>query len=157
MSPVPDAALECATGSTVEVDARIKAAPATAPLASTALRARAPAALTTVAPADGVLAIPTRDIKADWKRWSWAERITAITIIATVTIAHGLTLVGRLAGDAESCAFCGKPADEAKHLIAGARAMICDECVATSIAVLAEQNAEWRAGARCALDERHDA
>ena len=76
MSPVPDAALECASGSTVEVDARIKAAPATVPLASTVLRARAPGALTTVVPANSVLAVPI-DIKADWKRWSRAERITA--------------------------------------------------------------------------------
>ena len=68
-----------------------------------------------------------------------------------------LGAVGRLAGDAESCAFCGKPADEVKHLIAGPRAMICDECVDICIAVLADQDAEWRAGARRALDERHDA
>ncbi len=97
MSSVPDAALECATGSTVEVGARIKAAPATVPHTSTA-RARAPAALNTVVPANGVLAIPMRDIKADWKRWSRAERISAITIIATVTIGYGLTLVGALVG-----------------------------------------------------------
>ena len=92
MSHVPDAALECARGSTVEVDARLKAAPATVPLASTALRARAPAALTTVVPVNGVLAVPMRDIRADWKRRSRAERISAIIIIATVTIACGLTL-----------------------------------------------------------------
>ena len=98
MSPVPDAALECASGSTVEVGARIKAARATVPHASTALRVRAPAALNTVVPANGVLAIPMRDIKADWKRWSRAERISAITIIATVTIGSGLTLVGALVG-----------------------------------------------------------
>ena len=92
MSPVPDAALECASGSTVEVDAPIKAAPATVPLASTALRVRAPAALTAVVPVNGVLAVPMRDIRADWKRWSRAERISALIIIATVTIACGLTL-----------------------------------------------------------------
>jgi hypothetical protein len=51
-----------------------------------------------VVPANGVLAIPMRDIKADWKRWSRAERISAITIIATVTIGYGLTLVGALVG-----------------------------------------------------------
>jgi hypothetical protein len=94
MSPVPDAALECASGSTVEVDARIKAAPATVPLASTALRARAPSARTTVVPANGVLAVPMHGIKADWKRWSRAERISAIIIIATVIIGYGLD-VGR--------------------------------------------------------------
>jgi hypothetical protein len=99
MSSVPDAALESATGSTVEVDARIKAAPATVPHTSTALRAHAPAVLKTVVPANGVLAaVPMRDIKADWKRWSRAERISAITIIATVTIGYGLTLVGALVG-----------------------------------------------------------
>jgi ATP-dependent Clp protease ATP-binding subunit ClpX len=53
-----------------------------------------------------------------------------------------LGAVGRLAGDAESCAFCGKPADEVKHLIAGPRAMICDECVAICVAVLADQDAK---------------
>jgi hypothetical protein len=67
-----------------------------------------------------------------------------------------LGAVGRLAGDAENCAFCGKAADEAKHLIAGARAMICDECIDTCIAVLAEQDAEWRAGARRTLDGKRD-
>jgi hypothetical protein len=99
MSSVPDAALECASGSTVEVDARIKAAPATVPHTSTTLRVHAPAALNTVVAANGVLAaIPMRDIKADWKRWSRAQRINAIIIIATVTIAYGLTLVGALVG-----------------------------------------------------------
>ena len=67
-----------------------------------------------------------------------------------------LGAVGRLAGDAESCAFCGKPADAVKHLVAGARAMICDECIDICIVVLADQDAEWRAAARHALDERHD-
>ena len=94
MSPVPDAALEWASGSTVDVDAPIKAAPATVPLASTALRARAPGTLTTVVPANGVLAVPMCDIKGDWKRWSRAERISAIIIIATVIFGYGLD-VGR--------------------------------------------------------------
>jgi hypothetical protein len=68
-----------------------------------------------------------------------------------------LGAVGRLAGDSESCAFCGKPADEVKHLVAGARAMICDECVAICIGVLADQDAEWRVAARRALDQKSDA
>jgi hypothetical protein len=68
-----------------------------------------------------------------------------------------LGAVGRLAGDAESCAFCSKPADEVKHLIAGPRAMICDECIDICIGVLAEQDAEWRAAARRALDAKRDA
>jgi len=68
-----------------------------------------------------------------------------------------LGAVGRLAGDeageTESCAFCGKAGDAVKHLIAGAHAMICDECVGGCIAVLAGKDAEWRAAARRALDE----
>jgi hypothetical protein len=64
-----------------------------------------------------------------------------------------LGAVGRLAGDAESCSFCGKPADAVKHLVAGPRVMICDDCVAICIAVLAEQDAEWREAARRVLDE----
>jgi hypothetical protein len=75
-----------------------------------------------------------------------------------------LGAVGRLAGDAdggeagaeESCAFCGKAGDAVKHLIAGAQAMICDECVDGCIAVLAGKDAEWRAAARRALDEDRD-
>ena len=55
-----------------------------------------------------------------------------------------LGAVGRLAGDGESCSFCGKPGDTVTHLIAGPRVMICDECVDTCIAVLAEQDANWR-------------
>jgi hypothetical protein len=66
-----------------------------------------------------------------------------------------LGAVGRLAGDGESCAFCGKPADEVKHLIAGPRAMICDECVAICIGVLADQDTDWLATRR-ALDETLD-
>jgi hypothetical protein len=75
-----------------------------------------------------------------------------------------LGAVGRLAGEdaangageAESCAFCGKAGDAVKHLIAGAQAMICDECVDSCIAVLAGKDAEWRAAARRALDEDRD-
>jgi hypothetical protein len=55
-----------------------------------------------------------------------------------------LGAVGRLAGDGESCSFCGKPGDAVTHLIAGPRVMICDECVDICIAMLAEQNPEWR-------------
>jgi hypothetical protein len=62
-----------------------------------------------------------------------------------------LGAVGRLAGDEESCAFCGKPGDAVRHLIAGPRVMICDECVATCLVVLGEKDAEWRAEAIRAL------
>jgi hypothetical protein len=68
MSSVPDTALECASGSAVEVDALIKAASATVPLASTALRVRAPAALTAVVPVNGVLTVPMRDIDGPYAR-----------------------------------------------------------------------------------------
>lgn len=71
-----------------------------------------------------------------------------------------LGTVGRLgggeAGDAESCAFCGKAAEAVKHLIAGAHAMICDECIDSCIAVLAGKDAEWREAALRALDEDRD-
>jgi hypothetical protein len=71
-----------------------------------------------------------------------------------------LGAVGRLAGDeageVESCAFCGKAGDTVKHLIAGAHAMICDECVGSCIAVLAGKDAEWRAAALQALEGKRD-
>lgn len=45
------------------------------------------------------------------------------------------------------CSFCGAGADKAKRLIAGEDAMICDECVETSVEALAEdQAATLRAG-----------
>ena len=37
-----------------------------------------------------------RDIKADWKRWSRAERRSAIAIIATVTIVSAVAMVEAL-------------------------------------------------------------
>jgi hypothetical protein len=46
----------------------------------------------------GVLAMPIRDLKADWKRWSRAERISAVAIVAAVIFAYGLSLVETLAG-----------------------------------------------------------
>jgi len=57
-----------------------------------------PAALKTIMPGHRVLAAPTRDIKADWKRWSRAERISVVGIIATLTIVCGLTLVEAVVG-----------------------------------------------------------
>jgi hypothetical protein len=41
---------------------------------------------------------PMRDIKADWKRWSRAERIGAVGIFATLAILYGATLVEAVAG-----------------------------------------------------------
>ena len=75
-----------------------------------------------------------------------------------------LGAVGRLAGDAdggeagaeEICAFCGKAGDAVKHLIAGAHAMICDECVGSCIAVLAGKDADWRESALRALEGKRD-
>jgi ATP-dependent Clp protease ATP-binding subunit ClpX len=31
-----------------------------------------------------------------------------------------------------SCSFCGKTEDEVRKLVAGAKALICDECVAVA-------------------------
>jgi len=39
-----------------------------------------------------------RDIKADWKRWNRAERISAVSIIVTLTIVYELTLVKAFVG-----------------------------------------------------------
>jgi hypothetical protein len=49
-------------------------------------------------PGHCVLAAPMRDIKAEWKRWNRTERISAVSIIATLTIVYGLTLVEAFAG-----------------------------------------------------------
>jgi hypothetical protein len=54
--------------------------------------------LKTIMPGHRVLAVPMRDIKADWKRWNRAERISAVSIIATLTIVCGLTLVEAVVG-----------------------------------------------------------
>jgi hypothetical protein len=63
-----------------------------APLVSAAVPGRF------VASPRGLLAMPMRGLKADWKRWSLAERISAVAIVAIVTFAYGLTLVEALAG-----------------------------------------------------------
>ncbi len=34
------------------------------------------------------------------------------------------------------CSFCGKSEDEVKRLVAGSKAFICDECVATAVKVM---------------------
>ena len=96
MSPSPAAALESAAGTTVDINARNKKSVANVSVsAGTAQRT---AALKTITPGDRVLAAPMRDIKADWKGWNRAERISAVSIIATLTIAYGLTLVEAFAG-----------------------------------------------------------
>jgi ATP-dependent Clp protease ATP-binding subunit ClpX len=42
------------------------------------------------------------------------------------------------------CSFCGKSEAEVKQLIAGARASVCDECVALAIEIIALRYPEWR-------------
>jgi hypothetical protein len=50
-----------------------------------------------------VLAAAMRDIKADWKRWSRAERISATAIVATSAIFYGFSLLADdLLGDVQS-------------------------------------------------------
>lgn len=44
----------------------------------------------------------------------------------------------------ESCAFCGKEAEEAEILVAGPSASICEDCVGRCLGVVAEQHPEWR-------------
>ena len=34
------------------------------------------------------------------------------------------------------CSFCGKSEDEVKRLVAGSKALICDECVTTAVKVM---------------------
>jgi hypothetical protein len=73
-----------------------------------------------------------------------------------------LGAVGHLTGGGEdaagepSCAFCGKPAEGVKHLIAGPQVMICDECVAICAGVLADKDEAWRTEALRLLSERVD-
>ena len=44
---------------------------------------------------------------------------------------------GRLFGHQSlKCSFCGKSQDEVKELVAGSKAFICDECVATAVKVM---------------------
>jgi hypothetical protein len=95
MSPYPAAALESAAGTTVDINARNKKSVANG---SASAGAQRPAALKTITPGHRVLAAPMRDIKADWQRWNRAERISAVSIIATSTIICGLTLAEAFAG-----------------------------------------------------------
>jgi hypothetical protein len=95
MSPYPAAALESAPGTTVDINARTKKSVANVSVSAGAQR---PAALETIMPGHRALAVPMRDIKADWKHWNRAERISAVSIIATLTIVCGLTLVEAVVG-----------------------------------------------------------
>jgi hypothetical protein len=95
MSPYPAAPLESAAGTTVDINARNKKSVANV---SVNARAQRPAALKTIMSGHRVLAAPMRDIKADWKRWNRAKRISAVNIIATLTIVYGLRLVEAFAG-----------------------------------------------------------
>jgi hypothetical protein len=65
---------------------------------SASAKAQRPAAFKTIMPGHRVLAAPMRDIKADWKRWNRGERISAVSIIATLTVVYGLTVVEAFAG-----------------------------------------------------------
>jgi hypothetical protein len=96
MSPYPAAALESGAGTTVDINSRNKKSVANVFVSAGA--AQRPAALKTITPGHRVLAEPMRDIKADWKRWNRAERISAVSIITTLTIVCGLTLVEAFAG-----------------------------------------------------------
>ena len=42
-------------------------------------------------------------------------------------------------GKPQYCKFCGKGVDDARHLLAGADAYICGECVALATEILAER------------------
>jgi hypothetical protein len=95
MSPYPAAALESGAGTTVDINSRNKKSVANVSVSAGAQR---PAAVKTIMPGHRVLAAPMRDIKADWQRWNRAERISAVSIIATSTIICGLTLVATFAG-----------------------------------------------------------
>jgi hypothetical protein len=39
---------------------------------------------------------PMRDMKSDWKRWSPAERVSAVALVATFIIIYGSSIVGAL-------------------------------------------------------------
>jgi hypothetical protein len=93
MSPYPAAALESAAGTTVDINARNKTSVANGCCAGLNHQP-----LKTIMPGHRVLAVPMRDIRADWKRWNRAERISAVSIIATLTIVYGLTVVEAFAG-----------------------------------------------------------
>ncbi|MGH6823237.1 MAG: ClpX C4-type zinc finger protein [Methylocella sp.] len=42
------------------------------------------------------------------------------------------------------CIFCRRSQDETKRILAGPGIAICDECTAESMAIIAEEDAEWR-------------
>jgi ATP-dependent protease Clp ATPase subunit len=54
-----------------------------------------------------------------------------------------------------SCSFCGKSQDEVLILIAGQRAHICEECVATSVDMLKEKGVWPSAPVRLLRAIRH--
>jgi hypothetical protein len=95
MLPYPVAAPESAAGTTVDINARNKKSVTKVSVSAVAQR---PTALKAIMPGHRVLAVPMRDIEADWKRWNRAERISAVSIIATLTIVCGLTLVEAVVG-----------------------------------------------------------
>ena len=94
MSPYPAVALESAAGTTVDINARNKKSVANVSVSAGPNHQP----LKTIMPGHCALAVLVRDIKADWKRWSRAERISVVGIIATLTIVCGLTLVEAVLG-----------------------------------------------------------
>jgi|tagenome__1003787_1003787.scaffolds.fasta_scaffold20930451_1 ATP-dependent protease Clp ATPase subunit len=45
-----------------------------------------------------------------------------------------------------SCAFCRRPKDEIKYIVAGPGVAVCDECLGKLSAVMAESHSDWRDG-----------
>jgi hypothetical protein len=76
-----------------------------------------------------------------------AERGRAALILLRSTIDRVLPASKDAAPQMEAephCSFCDKPQHAVKQVIVGSDALICDECVAMSISVLAERDADWR-------------
>lgn len=65
-----------------------------------------------------------------WKSWNGSE----LESQAELKVGWALGLY--------RCAFCGKPKDEVKRLVAGPAVMICDECIALCGTIMAEKDAE---------------
>jgi hypothetical protein len=65
----------------------------------------------------------------------------------TDVLAKAFPTIGRLARTRLRCSFCGRRAEEVHRLVGGARAYICDACVAKCVAVL-ESHGPLPAGAK---------
>ncbi len=64
----------------------------------------------------------------------------------TDVLAKAFPALRRLGRTRLRCSFCGRPAEEVARLVGGARAYICDACVAKCVAVL-ESHGPLPAGA----------